>query len=80
MLRGPHATTNRLAFDWVVTVDPDVLWEGESRWLDAGQVVTSAGVSADIGATLHDVGRLAGREAAVVAATRMEYPWDSRDS
>lgn len=77
VLSGRTATTNRRAFDWVVSVSPaDVRWDRTRRWVDAGRVVTSAGVSAGTDMALHLVGRLAGEEVARAAAARMEYRWE----
>jgi transcriptional regulator GlxA family with amidase domain len=74
VLSGKEATTNRRAFDWVVSVSPpDVRWDRARRFVDAGRVVTSAGVSAGIDMALHLVGRIAGEEVATAAAARMEY-------
>jgi transcriptional regulator GlxA family with amidase domain len=77
LLSGLAATTNRRAFDWVVSVSPpDVRWDRSSRWVDAGRIVTSAGVSAGTDMALHLVRRLCGADAARDAAERMEYRWD----
>lgn len=77
VLSGLEATTNRRAFDWVVSVSPpDVRWDRTRRWVDAGRVVTSAGVSAGTDMALHLVARLAGEEVALAAAARMEYRWE----
>ncbi|HTP29583.1 MAG TPA: DJ-1/PfpI family protein [Anaeromyxobacteraceae bacterium] len=76
VLAGLEATTNRYAFDWVASVSPgDVRWNRTRRWVDAGRVVTSAGVSAGIDMALHLVRRLAGEDVAQAAAARMEYGW-----
>jgi transcriptional regulator GlxA family with amidase domain len=78
VLEGVEATTNRRAFDWVVSISPPgVRWDRTRRWVDAGRVVTSAGVSAGTDMALHLVARLAGDEIARAAATRMEYRWES---
>jgi transcriptional regulator GlxA family with amidase domain len=74
LLDGLSATTNRRSFDWVVSVSsPAVRWDRESRFVDAGRVVTSAGVSAGTDMALHLVSRLAGDDVARAAAQRMEY-------
>ena len=71
-----EATTNRRAFDWVASVSPpDIRWNRARRWVDAGRVVTSAGVSAGIDMALHLVERLAGVDVAETSASRMEYSW-----
>jgi transcriptional regulator GlxA family with amidase domain len=76
LLGGLEATTNRRAFDWVASVSPpDVRWDRSRRFVDTGQLVTSAGVSAGTDMALHLVERLVGEEAARAAAERMEYAW-----
>ena len=44
-----------------------------TRYVDHGNIVTTAGVSAGIDGALHIVGRLLGREAAESTAEYMEY-------
>lgn len=45
------------------------------RWVDEGQVVTSAGISAGIDMSLHLVARLGGEPLAIQTARQMEYAW-----
>jgi transcriptional regulator GlxA family with amidase domain len=45
------------------------------RWVDAGDVVTAAGLSSGIAMALHLVDRLAGRELAERTARQIDYPW-----
>ena len=45
----------------------------DPRWIDNGQVVTSAGISAGIDMCLHLVARLGGRELAQLTARQMDY-------
>ena len=48
-----------------------------TRWVDSGAVVTTAGVSAGIDGALHVVSRLVGRDEAERTARYMEYDrWD----
>ena len=47
----------------------------DERVVDAGGLVTAGGVTSGIDLGLHLVDRLAGREAALAQATRLEYPW-----
>jgi transcriptional regulator GlxA family with amidase domain len=77
LLDGRRATTNKRAFAWVVEQGPRVTWVPVARWVDAGPVVTSSGVSAGIDMTLAVIARLVGRDAAERAARRMEYRWAS---
>lgn len=47
------------------------------RWVDAGEVVTSGGLSSGIAMALHLVERFAGRDLALQTARQIEYDWDS---
>lgn len=75
LLDGLPAATNHQAFEMVWRGAPRVLWDNVSRWVDAGKLVTSAGVSAGIDMALYLVARLAGRAVAENTATTMEYDW-----
>jgi len=46
-----------------------------TRWVDEGRTVTSAGISAGIDMSLHLVERLAGAALARRSARQMDYPW-----
>ncbi|MBY5162939.1 DJ-1/PfpI family protein [Salsipaludibacter albus] len=50
-----------------------------ARWVDAGDVVTSGGLSSGIAMALHLVERLVSRDLAVATATQIEYDWDPDD-
>ena len=54
---------------------PRVTLRTDARVVDAGPVVTSAGVSAGIDMSLQVVARLHGTETAAWTARRMEYDW-----
>jgi len=58
LLAGRPATTYWDAFDELADLDPSVLADTEARFVDDGDVVTSAGVSAGIDMALHLVARL----------------------
>jgi transcriptional regulator GlxA family with amidase domain len=45
------------------------------RWVDAGTVVTSAGISAGLDMSLYLVARLESQELAVRTAQQMDYDW-----
>ena len=53
--------------------------EGWVRWVDAGEVVTSGGLSSGIAMALHLVDRFAGRDLALRTARQIEYEWDPQD-
>lgn len=46
-----------------------------TRWVDEGNIVTSAGISAGIDMSLHLVETLAGRALAIATARQMEFDW-----
>jgi transcriptional regulator GlxA family with amidase domain len=50
------------------------------RWVDNGQLITSAGISAGIDMSLHLVSKFGGRELALLTAKQMDYRWqESQD-
>lgn len=69
------ATTHWAAFDELIAAAPNTEIRRDVRFVDNGQVVTSAGISAGIDMSLHIVARLHGMEAAKRTAHRMEYDW-----
>lgn len=71
------ATSNKIAWDWVVQQGPRVRWQRRARWVDDGNVLTSSGVSAGIDMALSLVARLDGHDMAVTAARNMEYIWNA---
>jgi transcriptional regulator GlxA family with amidase domain len=58
LLAGRPATTYWQSFDELAALDRSVLVDTEARFVDDGDVVTSAGVSAGIDMALHLVARL----------------------
>lgn len=81
LLDNRRTTTNKRAFDWVVTNARDVLWDRGARWVAQGKYYTSAGVSAGIDMTLAFVAHTHGIEEAAKIANYIEYHWNqnSRD-
>lgn len=75
LLDGLEATTHWGALDLLAEIAPDVSVQRETRVVDNGNIVTSAGVAAGIDMAFHIVARLEGNEAAEEAALYMEYPW-----
>lgn len=49
--------------------------EAGTLWIDEGDVVTSAGISAGIDMSLHLIRRLAGAELAPATARQIDYRW-----
>jgi transcriptional regulator GlxA family with amidase domain len=73
LLSGRPATTYWACFDELLALDPTVQPRPEERWVDDGDVVTSAGVSAGIDMSLHLVARLAGDERARQVRQGIQY-------
>jgi transcriptional regulator GlxA family with amidase domain len=73
LLGGRPATTHRDAVDELVRLDPSVLVDTEARYVDDGDVVTSAGVSAGIDMALHLVARLESPGAARAVRRAIQY-------
>ena len=75
LLQNRRATTHWEDIGDLRAMFPEVKVETETRWIDTGPVVTSAGISAGIDMSLHLVARLAGDESAIKTARQMEYDW-----
>jgi transcriptional regulator GlxA family with amidase domain len=75
LLAGLEATTHHGAFDELRTAAPDAIVREDRRFVDNGEVILSAGISAGIDMSLYVVGRLLGVDKAVETARYMEYDW-----
>lgn len=75
LLDGRPATTHWAREEEMQQRWPSVEVRREPRWVDDGDIVSSAGISAGIDASLHAVRRLFGSELAELTAHRMEYEW-----
>ncbi len=72
-LDGKEATTWFGAIDRLRTAAPRTVVHENTRFVDNGTVITTAGISAGIDGSLHLVSRLLGAEAAAGVARYMEY-------
>ena len=77
LLDGRRATTHWGSIDRMRRRYPAVETLDSERVVDAGHLITSAGVSAGIDMALHVVARLHGGEVAVQTARAMEYEGDA---
>ena len=75
LLEGLEATTHWAAIDLLRETAPGTSVLENVRFVDNGDIVTSAGVAAGIDMALHVVARLMGAELAIEAARYMEYDW-----
>lgn len=73
LLRGRPATTHWGALDLLRRLDPSIDVRTEDRFVDDGDVVTAAGVSAGIDMALHLVDRLAGTDRARAVRRDIQY-------
>lgn len=76
LLDGKRATSNKIFFDHAEAQSDRVQWETEARWVDAGPVVTSSGVSAGTDMALAVIARLYGQQRAEAIAILTEYEWN----
>ena len=73
---GVKATSNKMAFDWVITQSEKVEWIREARWVIDGNFYTSSGVSAGMDMTLGFIADLHGESESVRIAREIEYIWN----
>jgi len=73
LLAGRPAATHWEAFDELVRLEPSVLADTEARFVDDGDMITSAGVSAGIDMALHLVARLESPDAARRVRREIQY-------
>lgn len=75
LLDGARATTHHGSLDALASMAPGTEVLRDRRWVDNGKVITAAGVSAGIDASLHAVARLVGPHTATGIARYLEYRW-----
>ncbi|MDT4996807.1 MAG: hypothetical protein QOD45_875 [Pseudonocardiales bacterium] len=73
LLHGRPATTHHKNLDELAAADPSIQVRGDERFVDDGEVITSAGVSAGIDMALHLVARLASADAARAVRRGIQY-------
>ena len=73
LLVGRRATTHWASLNLLSELDPTVITDVRSRFVDDGDLITSAGVSAGIDMALHLVARLAGVERAREVRREIQY-------
>lgn len=75
LLDGRRATSNKRAFNWVMTTGDKVQWIRRARWVVDGKYYTASGVSAGMDMTLGFLSDLHGVEFARKVAHDIEYLW-----
>jgi len=76
LLYRKRATTHWEDIDGLKELLPDTRVIENQRWIDEGNIVTSAGISAGIDMSLHLVARLTSKSLAEKTARQMEYDWN----
>jgi transcriptional regulator GlxA family with amidase domain len=76
LLDGQEATTHWFHLTRLGKAAPNIQVRSNVRFVDAGKIVTTAGVSAGIDGSLHVVDRLLGHNVALRVAKGMEYNWN----
>jgi len=76
ILDGHPATSHWLVLDELEKQHPRVEVVRDRRWVDAGEVVTSAGITAGIDMALHLIDRLDSTDTARAVAGILEHPWE----
>lgn len=77
LLDNQRATTHWNSIEWMRNTYPAINMLADTRVVDEGHIITSAGISAGIDMSLHVVSRLYGFETAKWTARRMEYDWSA---
>ena len=75
LLNGKKATSNKRAFDWVITNGENVNWIKKARWTVDGKFYTSSGVSAGMDMALGFLSDTHGIQFARKVAFQIEYNW-----
>jgi transcriptional regulator GlxA family with amidase domain len=73
LLRDRPATTHWQSLDLLASLDPSIAVRRDDRFVDDGDVITAAGVSAGIDMALHLVTRLDSVEAARAVKAEIQY-------
>jgi len=75
LLDGKEATTNKIAFNWVIEQGPKVRWIPEARWVEDGKYFTASGVSAGIDMSLGLIEQIFDKKTSRQIANYAEYEW-----
>jgi len=75
LLEGLKATSNKMFFSLATSQSNNVEWVENARWVDAGQYVTSSGVSAGTDMALAVIERVFGADRARMISEFTEYQW-----
>lgn len=75
LLDGRRVTTHHQVVEHLRELAPAAIVEPTRRYIDAGKIVTTGGISAGIDGAFYVVARLWGRDVARATSDYMEYDW-----
>ncbi|PQL94711.1 DJ-1/PfpI family protein [Apibacter adventoris] len=75
LLNGRIATSNKKAFQWVISNNLNVKWLKKARWTKDGKFYTSSGISSGMDMVLGFISDLHGEKIADTIASEIEYNW-----
>jgi transcriptional regulator GlxA family with amidase domain len=75
LLKGMKATTFHEQFDELQSLSPDTTVIRDKRVVDTGSIITAAGISSGIDASLYLVAKLTNQQIAKATAEYIEYSW-----
>jgi putative intracellular protease/amidase len=75
LLAGRSATTHHYTFPVIAKTHPDVKLVRGVRYVEDGNLISSAGVTAGVDASLFVLQRMLGREVALDVAQQIDYPY-----
>ena len=75
VLDGRRATSNKLAWQWVIAQSEQVNWIQQARWVVDGKFYTSSGVSAGMDMALGFIADRHSIDTARQIASQVEYRW-----
>jgi transcriptional regulator GlxA family with amidase domain len=73
LLKGRPATTHWTDFEELLAIDPSIQPKREDRFVDEGEIITAAGISAGIDMALHLIVRLHSADRAREIKRRIQY-------
>ena len=76
LLDGIQATSNKRAWQWVISQSSQVNWVAQARWVVDGKFYTSSGVSAGMDMALGFIADRHGLDTARQVAYDIEYRWN----
>ncbi|HYP88788.1 MAG TPA: DJ-1/PfpI family protein [Polyangiaceae bacterium] len=79
LLDGRRVTTHWEDIEDLRRMFPALTVQADRAWIDAGSIVTSAGISAGLDMSLYLVSRLASLDLAERTARQMDYDWRRRE-